>query len=85
VGNYKVIEGFADSPHKFGVVVTSRQWGKSLLAQNLLLYWLLSNPGQKGAWIAPIYNQCKKVFNELNNAANAIITKQNKADLTIEF
>jgi len=84
-GQLQVIEGFADSPHKFGVVVTSRQWGKSLLAQNLLLYWLLGNQGQKGAWIAPIYNQCKKVFNELTNAANAIITKQNKADLTIEF
>jgi len=84
-GQVQVIEGFADSPHKFGVVVTSRQWGKSLLAQNLLLYWLLGNQGQKGAWVAPIYNQCKKVFNELTNAAHAIITKQNKADLTIEF
>ncbi len=47
-GQRKIIEGFADSPHKFGVVVTSRQWGKSLLAQNLLLYWLLQNPNQKG-------------------------------------
>ena len=49
------------------------------------MYWLLGNQGQKGAWVAPIYNQCKKVFNELTNAAHAIITKQNKADLTIEF
>jgi hypothetical protein len=84
-GQLKVINGFADSQHKFGVVVTSRQWGKSLLAQNLLLYWLLGNAGQKGAWIAPIYNQCKKVFNELTNAAYEIIAKQNKSDLTIEF
>jgi hypothetical protein len=42
-------------------------------------------PRIKGAWIAPIYNQCKKVFNELTNASYEIITKQNKADLTIEF
>ena len=76
-GQLKVINGFADSEHKFGVVVTSRQWGKSLLAQNLLLYWLLGNPGQKGCWVAPIYNQCKKVFNELTNAAHEIIVNQN--------
>ena len=85
LGQRKVIDGFADSPHKFGVVATGRQYGKSLLAQNLLLYWLLKTPNQKGAWIAPIYNQCKKVFQELTNASYEIISKQNKADLTIEF
>ena len=84
-GQKAIIDGFADSTHKFGVVATGRQFGKSLLAQNLMLYWLLSNAGQKGAWIAPVYNQCKKVFQELTNAAYEIITKQNKADLTIEF
>jgi hypothetical protein len=50
-----------------------------------MLYWLLQNPNQKGSWIAPVYNQCKKIFDELTNAANTIITKQNKADLTITF
>jgi len=84
-GQLNVINGFAESEHKFGVVVTSRQWGKSLLAQNLLLYWLLKNPGQKGCWISPVYNQCRKVFNELTNAAHQIISKSNKAELTIEF
>jgi hypothetical protein len=84
-GQKQIINEFADSSHKFGVVATGRQFGKSLLAQNLMLYWLLSSSGQKGAWIAPIYNQCKKVFNELTNASYEIITKQNKADLTIEF
>jgi hypothetical protein len=84
-GQRKVINGFADSPHKFGVVVTSRQWGKSLLAQNLLLYWLLQNPGQKGCWVSPVYNQCRKVFQELTNASYEIITKSNKAELTVEF
>ena len=84
-GQLNVINGFADSPHKFGVVATGRQYGKSLLAQNLMLYWLLGNSGQKGCWISPVYNQCRKVFNELTNASHQIITKQNKAELTIEF
>jgi len=84
-GQKYIIDKFADSKHKFGVVATGRQFGKSLLAQNLMLYWLLKNPKHKGAWITPVYNQCKKIFSELTNAAHQIIAKQNKADLTIEF
>ncbi len=85
LGQKQIIKGFSDSQHKFGVVVTSRQWGKSLLGQNLLLYWLLQKPNQKGAWISPIYNQAKKVFQELSDASNSIIQQSNKAELTIKF
>lgn len=85
IGQRKIIDGFADSDHKFGVVATGRQFGKSLLAQNLMLYWLLKDNRQKGAWISPIYNQSKKVFQELSNAANEIIKHSNKADLTMTF
>ena len=84
-GQRQVIDGFADSEHKFGIVATGRQYGKSLLAQNLMLYWLLQAPNNKGAWITPVYNQCKKIFQELTNAAHEIITSQNKSDLTITF
>jgi hypothetical protein len=84
-GQKNIINGFAESKHKFGVVVTSRQWGKSLLGQNLLLYWLLQNSNQKGCWISPIYNQAKKVFQELTDASNSIIQSSNKAELTIKF
>ena len=84
-GQKQIIDGFADSPHKFGVVACGRQFGKSLLAQNLLLYWALQNKNAKCAWISPIYNQAKKIFQELSNAANAIIVHSNKADLTMEF
>ena len=80
-----VIDKFANSEHKFGVIATGRQAGKSLLAQNLMLFWLLSNPGQKGCWITPIYKQSGKTFQELTNAANQIITKQNKSELSVEF
>ncbi len=83
LGQKEIINGFADSEHKFGVVTTSRQWGKSLLGQNLLLYWALKNPKQKCAWISPIYNQSKKVFQELLDASHKITASSNKADLTI--
>ena len=84
-GQKKVIEGFADTEHKFAVVATGRQYGKSLLGQNLLLYWLLKTSKQKGAWISPIYKQSYKVFEELLNAASQIVIQSNKADLTLKF
>jgi len=80
-----VINKFADSDHKFGIVSTGRQAGKSLMAQNLMLYWLLGKQNMKGSWITPIYNQAKKIFQELTSAAHDIISQQNKADLTITF
>ena len=84
-GQKAIIDGFATSEHKFGIVATGRQFGKSLLAQNLMLWWLMNDNKTKGAWIAPVYNQCKKIFQELTNAAHPLITQQNKADLTITF
>ena len=85
LGQKKIIDGFADSEHKFCSVACGRQFGKSLLGQNLMLYWLLSNPKQKAGWVSPIFSQAKKVFNELENASNKIIKSSNKADLTITF
>ena len=84
-GQKAIIDNFADSEHKFGVVSTGRQFGKSLLAQNLMLYWLLGTPKQKGAWITPIYSQSRKTFLELLDAAHKIIKQSNKAELTLEF
>lgn len=84
-GQKRIIEGFADSEHKFGIVACGRQFGKSLLGQNLMLYWLLGNKKQRGAWISPIYNQAKKIFQELADASNQLIVSSNKADLTITF
>jgi len=85
VGQTKVIDGFIKSNIKFGTLVTSRQWGKSLLGINSLFYWLLNNPQSKGAWISPIYKQCRKVFDEIVQVANPIIASKNKSELTIEF
>ena len=84
-GQQQVIEGFSDSIHKFGIVTTGRQLGKSLLAQNLMLYWLLTNNNSKGAWMSPVYGQARKVFKELTAAAHGVIESCNKAELTINF
>ena len=85
VGQKEVISKFSNSEHKFGIMASPRQFGKSLLGQNLLLYWLLREPNQKGAWISPIYNQSKKVFQELTNAAHNLIKHKNKQTYQSHF
>jgi len=84
-GQLRVIDGFVKTNHKWGIVSTGRQYGKSLLAMNAMLYWLLNNNKHKGCWISPIYKQCKKVFDELTEITNPVIKSANKADLIIEF
>ena len=85
LGQRKVIDGFSNSEHKFGIVACGRQFGKSLLAQNLLLYWALSSPKQKCGWVSPIFTQSRKVFKELEAASHKLIKSSNKAELTIEL
>ena len=85
VGQKQIIKQFADSHHKYGVVVCGRQFGKSLLAQNVLLYWLANNANTNGCWISPIYKQARKVFDEMVESCKPIITKSNKSELSITF
>ena len=85
IGQREVIDNFSNSGHKFGVVSCGRQFGKSLLASNVMTYWLLNNNGAKGGWVSPIYNQSKKVYKEIVKACNEIITSHNGSDLIINF
>ena len=85
IGQLDIIEKFGDSDHKFGIASIGRQWGKSLLASNLLAYWLLEHNNTKGGWVSPIYNQSKKVFKEVVKACKDIITSSNGSDLIITF
>ena len=84
-GQKEILKGFITSPHKFGVVSTGRQFGKSILGINALLYWILNNKGCKGAWISPVYAQARKVFEQIEQACRPAISNANKAELFIRF
>ena len=81
----EVIDGFLSSSHLFGVVVAPRGSGKTLLAENMMLFWLLDNKNQKGGWISPVYNQAKAVYDAIVEAAKDIIVQSNRQDLNITF
>lgn len=79
------IDRYIDSNELFGVVSSPRGSGKSLMGMNIMLYWLLSDTNQKGAWIAPVYNQARNVYDQIVQASTDIITQSNRQDLAITF
>ncbi len=79
------IQAFADTEELFGIVVAPRGSGKTLLGINLMLYWLLQKPNQKGGWISPVYSQAKSVYDTLLSAAKQTITASNRMEMTMTF
>ena len=70
---------------KYYVCNIGRQFGKSLLAENQSLYWLINDKNSSVGWVSPIYKQCKKVYDELKRATfNSGLFQYNDTDLVIK-
>ena len=62
--NQKIIhDAINNSNQKYYVLNIGRQFGKSLLATNQALFWLL-NKKCDVAWVSPVYNQANKVYEQ---------------------
>ena len=87
--NQKIIHDAINfSSEKYYVINIGRQFGKTLLASNQLLYWALNNKKVKCAWISPVYKQSKKVFEEVYKAfakRPEIYRKVNQSELVLEY
>lgn len=79
------IEAFASTDDLFGVVSAPRGSGKTLLGINLMLYWLLGKPNQKGGWISPVYSQAKSVMDTIISTSQDVIDSSNRMEGTIGF
>ena len=68
VGQVRVIDKIVNGPEKYVTVVSPRQQGKSLLLINLILYYGINDKGSKIGIIAPIYQQARKLMEDLYEA-----------------
>ena len=59
------------SAAKHHVACVGRQFGKSLMAINLSLYWLINDGPCKVLWVSPVYSQTNKVQKEIMAAIGA--------------
>ena len=80
-----IIDQIINGHEKFHIVSVGRQFGKSLMGMNLLLYWAINNGPCKILWISPVYSQANKVLKELIAAIEdtGIIRKTNLSDNSI--
>ena len=64
----QMIQSILKSESKFHVACVGRQFGKSLMAMNLILYWGINHGPVKILWVSPVYSQTDKVQKELMQA-----------------
>ena len=84
----KIHQAINNGHQKYYILNIGRQFGKTLLAANQLLYWALNNKGAKCAWVSPVYKQSKKVFQEVYKAfakRQEIYKTVNQSDLLLEY
>jgi len=83
----KKLDIILNGTQKYISLITGRQWGKSVVGENLLLKWALENADAVCMWVSPVYSQAKKVFTELVAALGdtGLTTDTNKSELFIKF
>jgi len=64
----EMINGILGSKAKYHVACVGRQFGKSMMAMNLVLYWSINDSPSRILWISPVYSQTDKVQKELMQA-----------------
>lgn len=64
----KIIDSILGGEEKHHIISVGRQFGKSLMGMNLLLYWSINNKPCKILWVSPVYSQTNKVQKELERA-----------------
>ena len=84
--NQRQIHDSINNEHyKYYVLNIGRQFGKTMLAINQMLYWAINNRGCNIAWVTPVYKQGKKVFSELEKATRTSgFFEFNQSELTVK-
>jgi len=64
----EIIDGILNSEAKYHILSIGRQFGKSITAENLVLYWAINSAPCKCLWVSPVYSQTTKVQKEIMSA-----------------
>ena len=86
-GQLKIAQDILKTDATFYTIVTPRQYGKSFMIIQLMLYYALNNPNVKIIFLSPVYSQCAKIYKELLKGIQdaKIIQKFNGAENSIIF
>ena len=81
------IEKIEDPNIKYACLIIARQTGKSLLLVNLALKWSLENNGVNTMIVSPIYNQARKIFEDIEKliAGTPLLVSSNKSNYEMKL
>ena len=83
----ELLNSIIQSESKFHIASIGRQFGKSLMGMNLLLYWAINHGPCKILWVSPVYSQTSKVQKELMQAigGSGIVKSNNYSENYMEL
>lgn len=83
----EIITSIIDGSEFYHSVVVGRQFGKTLMSINLLMYYGLNNNNSKILWVSPVYSQATKVFQQIYQSLQpaGLVKSANKADFIIQL
>ncbi len=61
----EVLDSLLDNNVFSTIAIIGRQWGKSLLAENIAIYWALNDPGCTVFFVSPTDSQNLRMYNEI--------------------
>lgn len=80
-----VVRGIMQYPQDIHCMKSKRQIGKSVLVENLLLYFAINKPNSTSICISPTLNQSRKIFKEIKKAIQTLPCYQSSNSTTLEF
>ena len=83
----EIIDSITKGEEFYHSVVVGRQFGKTLMSINLLMYYGLNNNNSKILWVSPVYSQATKVFQQIYQSLQpaGLVKSANKADFVIQL
>ena len=83
----EIIDSILNGEEFYHSVVVGRQFGKTLMSINLLMYFGLNNNNSKILWVSPVYSQATKVFQQIYQSLQpaGLVKSANKADFIIQL
>jgi phage FluMu gp28-like protein len=86
-GQLMIVQDILSTDAMFYTICTPRQFGKSFMAVQLMLYYALNFPNSKLMFTTPVYAQASKVFKELMQGIKdaGVIDRFNAAENSVIF
>ena len=83
----EIIDSVLNGTEFYHSIVVGRQFGKTLMSINLLMYYGLNNNNSKILWVSPVYSQATKVFQQIYQALQpaGLVKSANKSDFIIQL